>query len=597
MHVAWFELAYNVLGGLAVFLFGMKALSESLQALASDFIRRVIGWLTGNRVFAVLVGTLVTLIVQSSSVTTVMVVGFVNAGLMSLQQAVGVVLGANIGTTITGWIVALKIGKYGLVFLAGGLAPFFFSKDSLWKNLGKVSCALGFIFLGLSFMSGGFKPLTRDPGFASMLTVFAADDMLSVLACVTVGCLLTFIVQSSSAMLAITIALATTAAEGRPPVIGLATAVALVLGENIGTTITAQLASIGGNVNAKRAALAHTLFNVMGVTVMTVAFHPYIAFIEGVVGPAFDSLSHLFKTSSSDESYAIVGFEIAAAHSLFNITNVVIFTPFIPRLAQLTEKLRPDAGRRSKKRLKLLGGLDQVSPELALEQAERELALSCEVTSRLFDETARYVEMRDPDPDLKASIDHAEGVTDNIQKEVTIFLTTVLQMQVTPNQASRAYSLLRLADEVESVADYCQALATYRARMIERNETFSDLAKTDLRRLLDQVRDFFNDTAKRVTTGEGSIRIDDLLMRGEELNRQADAIREAHLERLKSGDCDSLSGLTFSDMVVALRRIKNHSVNMLEAKNSSWESRRESLEVLDVERGQSSAPSPPARSA
>jgi phosphate:Na+ symporter len=224
VNVAWFELAYNVIGGLAVFLFGMKALSEALQALASDFIRKVIGWLTANRFLAIAVGTVVTLIVQSSSVTTVMVVGFVNAGLMSLPQAVGVVLGANIGTTITGWIVALKIGKYGLVFLAAGLAPYFFAKNPKWQGVGKMLSALGFIFLGLGFMSGGFKPLTRDPQFADLLTWFAADSTLSVLACVTVGCLLTFLVQSSSAMLAITIALATTGSEGNPPVIGLATA-------------------------------------------------------------------------------------------------------------------------------------------------------------------------------------------------------------------------------------------------------------------------------------------------------------------------------------------------------------------------------------
>jgi phosphate:Na+ symporter len=263
MTVDWFELAYTVIGGLCVFLFGMKALSESLQALASDFIRQVIGWLTANRVLAVAVGALVTLVVQSSSVTTVMVVGFVNAGLMSLPQAVGVILGANIGTTITGWIVALKIGKYGLAFLAAGLVPFFFVKHQKWKSFGKVSIALGFIFLGLEFMSGGFKPLTKDPDFAVWMVFFAGDTLGSVLACVAVGCVLTFIVQSSSAMLAITIALATTGTAENPPVIGMTTAVALVIGDNIGTTITAQLAAIGCNENANPPAMAHTQYNFM----------------------------------------------------------------------------------------------------------------------------------------------------------------------------------------------------------------------------------------------------------------------------------------------------------------------------------------------
>ncbi len=594
MNVDWFELGYQVIGGLCVFLFGMKALSESLQALASDFIRKVIGWLTANRMLAVAVGTLVTLIVQSSSVTTVMVVGFVNAGLMSLVQAIGVVFGANIGTTITGWIVALKVGKYGLVFLAVGLAPFFFAKNVKWKNSGKISIALGFIFLGLDYMSGGFKPLTKEPDFASMLTWFAADSLPSVLACVAVGCLLTFIVQSSSAMLAITIALATTSTEGHPPVIGLATAVALVLGENIGTTITAQLASIGGNIHAKRAAMSHTLFNVVGVTVVVLLFQPFMYVVEVVVGPGFDAFSGWFHTSAGHEDYAVVGFEIAAAHSLFNVTNVLIFTPFIPQLARLTERLLPDAGKMPKSRLKLLGDVNQVSPELALQQAEKEVELACEVTSKLFDQTIAFVGNAQAEPSLKADIDHAETVTDNIQKEVTIYLTTVLQMQLTPEQASRAYSLIRMADEVESIADYCQSLANYRARLTERGEAFTDEAKTDLYALLDETRSLFADAAKRIGGDADKIDIEDLITRAEEQRKHADAIREGHLDRVQHGKCDALAGLTFSDMIVALRRIKNHTINMVEARNSTWESRLEALQVLDVVRRNSLDPRPAA---
>jgi phosphate:Na+ symporter len=589
-NVAWFELAYNVVGGLCVFLFGMKALSESLQALASDFIRKVIGWLTANRLLAVAVGTVVTLIVQSSSVTTVMVVGFVNAGLMSLAQAIGVILGANIGTTITGWIVALKVGKYGLVLLALGLAPFFFSKHNTWKNIGKISIALGFIFLGLEYMSGGFKPLTKAPDFAQLLTFFAADNLLSVLACVAVGCGLTFIVQSSSAMLAITIALATTASEGHPPVIGLTTAVALVLGENIGTTITAQLAAIGGNINAKRAAMAHTLFNVLGVTVMVVLFRPFMVLVEDVIGPMFDALSGLFKTSAGHESYAVVGFKIAAAHSLFNVTNVVIFTPFVPQLARLTERLLPDTGIVAKSRLKLLGDVSQVSPELALKQVEDEITLACDVTSRMFDQTTEYVESDDPNPALMTEIQHAEGVTDNIQKEVTIFLTTVLQAALTPEQSSRAYSLLRIADEIESVADYCASLAVYRKRLVDRDESYTGDAQRDLKSLLAETRRLFDLAVERVNADGDKVELDDLLAQGEQHRLHADAIREGHLERVKTGDCNALAGLTFSDMIVALRRIKNHSINMVEARNSSWESRAEALKVLDVVRRNSIQP-------
>ncbi len=592
MNFDWFTLSYQVVGGLSVFLFGMKTLSESLQALASDWIRRAIGWLTTNRVTAVLVGTAVTMVIQSSSVTTVMVVGFVNAGLMSLSQAIGVILGANIGTTVTGWLVALKIGKYGLVFLAAGLLPFFFGKRPLLKNIGKISNALGFVFLGLDFMSSGFKPLTKDPAFAEVLTFFAADNLLSVCACVGVGCLLTFIVQSSSAMLGTTIALATTAAPGGQPIIGLSTAVALVLGENIGTTITAQLAAIGGNIHAKRAAMAHTVFNAIGVSVMVLLFRPYLAFIEHVVGPAFDSLSGLFKGGAAQKSLVVVGFKIAAAHSVFNVAAVLFLLPFIQHLVWVTEKLVRDTGRRAKVRLKVLGDPSQMSPELALRQAEAELALAYNVTAKVFDKTAKLLEGGEGSDELKAEIDHSEGVTDKIQKEITIFLTTVLQMAVTPLQASRAYSLLCLAEEMESVADYCQLLASHQLKLHEHQNQLSESARGELGSLVAGTRTLFARVTERVQQPGSRVEVQDLVELGAALGEQADATRAAHLERIKQRECDALAGLTFSDMIVALRRLKNHSINMLEARNNEWESRLSALEVLDV--AATSRPAPTA---
>lgn len=573
MNINWFELAYQVLGGLAVFLFGMKELSEGLQAVASDFIRRVIGWLTSNRILAVFVGTIVTVIVQSSSVTTVMVVGFVNAGLMSLTQAAGVILGANIGTTITGWIVALKVGKYGLVFLGAGLVPFFFQKRHLPKNLGRMSIALGFIFLGLKYMSGGFKVLTTVPDFASALTFFAANNIISVTACVAVGCILTFVVQSSSAMLGITIALATTASTDGPPVIGLATAVALVLGENIGTTITAQLASIGGNIHAKRAALVHTLFNVLGVGVMVLLFRPYLNFIEQGVGPAFDSFSGLFKDKSADADYVVIGFQIAAAHSLFNIVNVAFFLPFLGPVTRLAERLRPDETSTEKNRLKLLGNMAQVSPELALKQAEDELELACQITSDLFGKTAQLLASQAGHKDQAKSIDHLENVTDNIQREVTVYLTTVLQMSVTPSQASRAYSVIRLTDEVESVADGCQALAMHELRLLNQKEALSSTSRDEILGLFSDTQDLFEKITERIMSNEQSVEEADLLQLGRALTAQAESIRESHLERIQDGHCDPLAGLTFSDMLMSLERIKSHSVNMLNARNRSWNTR------------------------
>lgn len=588
MAIDWFEVSYTVIGGLGVFLYGMKGLGESLEALASDYIRKAIGWLTNNRLLAVLVGFVVTGIVQSSSVTTVMAIGFVNAGLMTLTQSIGVVLGANVGTTVTGWILALKVGKYGLAFLALGLVPFFFMKNVVWRSSGKILIALGLIFLGLNFMSGGFTPLTKDPAFAESLSFFAADNMLSVLACATVGCLLTFVVQSSSAMLGVTIALATTAAEGQAPVIGLDTAVALVLGQNVGTTITAQLASIGGNAAAKRTAMAHTLFNVLGALLVIPLFRPYLYFIEELVAPAFHSFAFLFQVEAQQSEYAIVGFEIAAAHTVFNVVAVVIFLPFVDQLARLVTWMVPDSATRTRKGLRILGNPYQISPELALEEAEGQIRKMAAMTQELLAETRRYLELNEDNPHLRQEIDAHEELGDDIQKEITVFVTTVLQRQVTPSQSRRGYVLIRLADEIESIGDYCKALAKYQIRLFREHEHFSRSAAKELRGLMDLAVEFFAASVEAVGAGRVS-QLGPLIDRAHALRDRANEIRLAHLDRVRTGDCEPLAGMTFSDMVVAIRRIKNHTVNMLETMVPSSPGLAETLGETDVASGDDAA--------
>jgi phosphate:Na+ symporter len=582
----WFTLAYTVLGGLGIFLFGMKLLSESLQALASDFIRTLIGWLTNNRVIAMGVGVLLTVIVQSSTVTTVMLVGFINAGLMNLTQAVGVILGANIGTTITGWIIAVKIGKYGLLLVGAGFVPFFFGKSVKWKNIGKVLIALGMIFIGLEFMSGGFKPLSKTDDFQGMLAFFAADTLWSVLACVFIGCILTFIVQSSSAMLAITMSLAAAGQIDYP------TAAALVLGENIGTTITMHLAAIGGTIDAKRASNAHIMFNVIGVTIMVIIFQPYVAFVSNLVENLPGPVSALFKTSGEvvvDDPLILM--KIAAGHSIFNITNNLFFLPLLPVLVKVVTWMKPDKGRTSKKRLKLSGDLTKISPELALEEAEGELRLMRDVTISAWDETVKYMRSQTEDGPLYNQINHLEHVTDNIQMEMTLFITEVMQLAMTADGAKRGYGLIRLSDEFESVVDYCQSLAKYRQRMHRDNLKFTDDAQSDLNDLLDRVGSFLRASAAFVIDNQEAEMNDeevrDLIRMSDAIGERADQVRDAHLLRVKEGRCDALAGLVFSDMIVAMRRIKNHSVNLIDARVGRWEERREALRDLEREAGES----------
>lgn len=546
----WFELIYKFFGGLGVFFLGMKFLSEGLQAIAGPMIKSVINALTTNRVMAVLVGAFVTTLVQSSSVTTVMVVGLVNAGLMELTQAIGVILGANIGTTITGWIIAIKVGKYGLLLVGVGIFPMLFANRDNFKQVGKVCVALGFIFLGLEFMSGAFKPLRSDEGFLAMLQYFSADHLGSLLACIGIGTLLTMIVQSSSAMLGVTIALASTGA------ITFQTAAALVLGENIGTTITALLASIPANTEAKRAARAHTLFNVIGVSVMVPLFWWYVPLVDSMI-------SGSVTQTGPDGSFVNVASHIALAHSLFNVTNTLLFLPFLPWLARLVVLITPRPKTKETSRLRHLDSDIQVPPSLALVASEKEMIVFSEMVSEALKETQRVI--LEPEKYLQAAenINRIEKESDELQRDITVYLARIQQGTLTNQESTQSQSLIRVADELESITDYCASIVRYRNR-ITGTEEFTPDALAELKdysdgvlRYFGLVRDGFRERKKW----------DVPKMKAERdiLRDKANEIRQNHEERLNQGKCQPLTGMIYSDIVVAFRKINGHILNVAES--------------------------------
>ena len=274
---SFLELIFQLLGGLGIFLLGMKSMSDGMQAVAGSSLRRLIGVVTNNRLAATLVGIFVTCVVQSSSITTVMVVGFVNSGVMALSQAIGVIMGANIGTTITGWILVLKIGKYGLPILGAAAFGYLFSKNERRRYTAMAIMGVGMVFFGLELMKDACAIIKQMPDFEAWFSLFKADTYLGVLKCALVGCVMTTLVQSSSATLGITISLAS---QG---VISYETAAALVLGENIGTTITALFASLGATTNARRAAYFHVIFNMLGVLWITAIFSWYVKLVPQIV--------------------------------------------------------------------------------------------------------------------------------------------------------------------------------------------------------------------------------------------------------------------------------------------------------------------------
>jgi phosphate:Na+ symporter len=544
-----FKIIYTLLGGLGIFFFGMRQMSDSLQQVAGDVITKVINSLTTNRFLAVVVGIIVTMIVQSSSVTTVMVVGFVNASLMNLTQAIGVILGSNIGTTITGWIISIKVGKYGLLFIGLGIFPALFSKNEKFKNLGRVLFGVGMIFLGLQTMSAAFKPLRSDPGFLELISFFSGANYGSYIASAIMGCVLTVIIQSSSAMLGITIALASTG------VIGLNTAIALVLGENIGTTITALLASIGTNTNAKRAARAHAIFNLLGVGTIFLFLPLYIDFVEYIIPGEANMLD-------AEGGKPNIAAHIAASHTMFNVTATILFLPFLGYLAKLVTKITPDKEEKEIPHLLLVGETSDILPATAIVQAEKEAQKMAEILSRQFALCREIVQGKASKKAIE-KVRHYEQITDNMQKEITVFCSKVMERPMSSDQSMHTQAIVKIADEFESISDYLERIASYTSR-------FSDNASEvipnmdEYLKFMDEVWAFTTSMINKIFSDE-TINIEDIYKESDRLSQYANDMRDKHIDRVSKGEYGPLSSLTYSDMVVALRKVRAHAYNSVMA--------------------------------
>ncbi|HBU38746.1 MAG TPA: sodium:phosphate symporter [Planctomycetaceae bacterium] len=437
------HLVGELIGGLGIFLLGMKFMSEGMQAVAGNSLRRLISTVTGNRFFAIIVGVIVTCIVQSSSITTVMVVGFVNSGVMSLVQAVGVIMGANIGTTITGWILVLKIGKYGLPLLGCSAFVYLFSRKDRWRYYAMGLMGTGMVFFGLELMKDACGIIKETPDFATWFQAFQADSYLGVLKCCMVGCILTTMVQSSSATLGITISLAY---QG---VISYETAAALVIGENVGTTITALLASLGATTNARRAAYFHVLFNLTGVFWITLVFQWYIQLVQWIIH--VDVLKEVMIGGFA--TFPNTTPAIAATHSIFNIANVVLFIPFVGMLVRVLERIVPSKELKEKPRLTGLDMRMLDNPVLAIEQSKKELERMGDSCEKMLDILSELRQKNSPDSWLSSQLREYEISLDTIQEEITTFMTKLFASALPHDVADEIHRQLRIAHEYESVSD------------------------------------------------------------------------------------------------------------------------------------------------
>ncbi len=548
------QMAFGVIGGLGIFLLGMNYMREGLQTVAGTTFRRMINLITANRLFAVGAGLFVTTMIQSSSITTVMVVGLVNSELMNLSQAIGVIMGANIGTTITGWILAVKIGKYGLPILGVAALVWLFSRQERLRYIGLALMGIGMIFFGLELMKNGFKPIRGTPEFEAWFLAFDASTYWGVLKCAMVGCILTLLVQSSSATLGITIGLAATG------VIPFETAAALVLGENIGTTITAYLASLGSGVVAKRAAYFHIIFNLLGVFWITMVFRWYLPIIEAVIAEDPNQM----VMADGEETYPYITAAIAAVHTGFNVTNTLLFLPFTRLFAALLGKVGKERPKTKERYLTHLDFRITDPPFAAIEQSAHELARMSSQVNTMYSNLRVAVQDPKGNKELVEEIFEREDILDDVQKEITTFLTDLLSTSVSREIAQEGQAQLRVADEYESISDAITRVLKLHLRMLEKGVTFSEEQNAELLELHDLVRGYHEFVHSPIQLSKKHFLIN-ANQRGGDINTNIRQLRSRHWDRLSHNKIDPLVSTTYMDISNTYRRIKDHLLNIAEA--------------------------------
>ena len=549
------EMVFHLVGGLGIFLLGMKYMQQGLQVIAGSRIRRMISLVTSNRFLAVGIGLFVTTLVQSSSVTSVMVIGLVNSELMVLTEAIGVIIGANIGTTITGWILAMKIGHYGLPLLGVAAFGWLFLKAEKLRYTALSVLGIGMVFFGLEIMKDGFAPVRDLPDFAAVFQMFEATNYVGVLKSALVGCVATLIVQSSSATLGMTIALANTG------VVDFQTAAALVMGTNMGTTITAYLASLGADdINAKRTAYFHVVFNVSGVIAITAILLPvYLPFIERVVMGGVDP-----NMLAPDGSFPNMTWGIAAVHTTFNLITALLFIPFITPIASALNRLVKDRPRAERPHLTHLDFHLVSSPLAAIEQSRHEIRVTDQQVRNMVNDLRFVITDETSDKGVADRIFKEENTIDNVQIEVTKFLTDLLSEEISHNVAQEARAQLRLADEFESVSDYVTNVLKLYLRLREADVRLTEAQQKELLGLHDLIAGYY-DTIHAGLEDAPDGYFEEIHRKSHEITGEIRGLRDRHWNRLSEETVDPLISTSYMDIANSYRRMKDHLLNIGEA--------------------------------
>lgn len=542
------QILFGLAGGLAIFIFGMNMMSECLQKAAGEKMKTILSMLTKNPVLGVLAGALTTAVLQSSSATTVMAIGFVSANLMTLPQAISIILGANIGTTMTAQIIAFKISDYIYVFIFVGFLVHFICKSEKIKNIGQTIFAFGLLFLGIETMGDVMKPLASSAFFTDMIGRVADIPVLGV----AVGTLMTLVVQSSSATIAVLQNFASQAgSDGMTSIIGLTGAIPILLGDNIGTTITALLASVGQSKDAKRTAVSHCMFNLSGAFLFIWFIKPYARLIQYI--------------SPKGNEVDVISRQIANAHTGFNLCMTLIWIPLIPFMVKMVMKIVPDKNEKWQMQPSLPRYLDDKligQPAAALQLVAKEVIRCSEIVTEMLGEAKNSKSKTSRDV-LENIIEKAK-LESELNQSINDYLAAVFaEGVVTEDQAIQSTGIMYVLCDIDRISSLCREISENILIHSEKKQKYSKDALKDLRVSMGLILDMYTEAMQAILSGD-EMKVNDIQKKKEEIIRLDENMRKAHMERVKKKKCDATMTTSFNNILHDIERMGYSCVNLVE---------------------------------
>ena len=552
----------SLVGSLALFLYGLKIMSEGLQKVAGDRLRNILAAMTKNRVMGVFTGILITAVIQSSSATTVMVVSFVNAGLMTLAQSIGVIMGANVGTTVTAWIISaigfkMNIALFALPMLAIGL-PLIFSGKSSRKSWGEVIFGFSFLFMGLSYLQQSAEAMNMGEWVANGLAHFGSESsFLTIIVFVIVGALVTMVVQASAATMAITLMLF----DMHIPGFGFEQAAALAMGQNIGTTITANLAALTANTQARRAAMAHLLFNVFGVVVVLAMFRPFC-----------NATSWLVTDVMHQEANDL--FKLSMFHTAFNVFNVLLLIWFVKAIERIVCVILPMRESEEEYRLRFISRGLLSTAELSILEARKEIHLFAERTRRMFGmvRDLLHTEKDDDFNTLFSRIEKYENISDSMELEIANYLNKVSEGRLSSESKLQIRSMLREVTEIESIGDSCYNLARTISRRRSTNQEFSERQYEHIHSMMKLVDEALVQMIQVVERNENQVvDVNKSFNIENEINNYRNQLKNQNIVDVNNKEYDYQMGVYYMDLIAECEKLGDYVVNVVEASSDQKE--------------------------